>query len=1119
MNRHSTTLCLAVAALAAAACSSKQTTAPVVDRFDSLVLIRSTPAPNGLAYLNDPVALDFSVPVDFDTASFDTVAFQALDDQGQPLAEAVSGRFRLARSPGDIDTGRRLQFEPALPRANDYLDGGLRPGRTYLVQLIGGDRIQGTALRSQAGRALAVPTSFRFATVQGTSPAQLFRNPKAGGPRRLPVDGLVVRRTAGAETVPLGLFGAPPLEIRLRFDQALDPHDGNVPVHFDVDPTKRHIADRGRIFLEYDDPERGASTWIPAGVELEQNDADGATVVLRPAGVLPNNADIRVIVEPTLADIAGESNVGVLSFDRVFGTFRTEAAYGQQWNGIVESFVDAAGIDREAVFAEPIAEVGPGYVKAAFDFEGAETTTDYAPMSAETVLDTSFTQVVPANGLPQNVSGGVFRFRNVTIPQGAVVRGTGPNPMVFVCTGDVRVHGELSVRGGDGQRTNTLNSANYPQGGGIGGPRGGNGGNGSPSSSNRSPTGATGNGPRQVPGLGGRGGQLACSAICSQGNGGGSGGGGGTLATQGDPWYRAPAVGPNQFAQRSGRGGDGCSGSSGGRTAVLAGGAAADRVFVDSRADNDHFGAAVDLGRHLRIQGELTVPVGGGGGGGGGDESFNQGCGPDQSFANDASGGGGGGGGGVLIVKALGEIEITSTGRITADGGHGGGGAQAGSCNRAGGGGGGAGGMVILMSARRIVLHAHGSASRWLYSQNDYDFCISADGGVCKTGTFTGPQVTGKYPASGQPVMTGTAYDDNPLGGFGGLGIVQLMAPVGLDNQDQTNTRLDDSIDVYRNGVLQTGAAKQAILAWRGFPDASGTWRDDNGNLVNIGADEGDIRPAPRLLPVPFGPRSRVRSKWIDTGCSQRRELAIADGLPRGIVTAGGAMAGPVYEFAGLDTAAATPGYAAFDITGVRATVAAPLVVPAVAITTVQANAMRDGRTVHVVIAATPAFGDAADRFVQHEAELLDATGTVLASLRIVGNDATTLWLDAGDGLLPEAPVLVRIRARFFRVETSGSQGLGPVAASGTAPRANVRIGFAFHTDPGSATGVRYPATDGEFVYDLASQDLAAWTALHGAPRYVQWDVLFDSAFAPGEFVGPASPRPALTELRLPFRF
>ncbi|MFO1076776.1 MAG: hypothetical protein U1E73_03515 [Planctomycetota bacterium] len=296
-------------------------------------------------------------------------------------------------------------------------------------------------------------------------------------------------------------------------------------------------------------------------------------------------------------------------------------------------------------------------------------------------------------------------------------------------------------------------------------------------------------------------------------------------------------------------------------------------------------------------------------------------------------------------------------------------------------------------------------------------------------------------------------------------------------------------------------------------------WRD-SARTTAIGNDEGDIRPAPRLsLPVPFGPRSRVRSKWIDTGSSQRRPLAAADGLPRGLVTAGGAVVGPVYEFAGLDNAAAVPGYAEYAIAGARATAVAPIAVAATPIVDLQSNVEHAGGVTHVVTAAAGVFGGVTDRFVRHEAELLDGAGAVLAAFRIVGHDDATLWLDAADGILPVGPQQVRVRARFFRVETGGGPGLGPVAQGASAPRANVRLGFAFHSDPGSAAGVRYPADPREFVHDLDEPGLAAWIALHGQPRYVQWDVMFDIAFAPGESAGPSSPRPVLTELRLPFRF
>ena len=78
---------------------------------------------------------------------------------------------------------------------------------------------------------------------------------------------------------------------------------------------------------------------------------------MRPIGVLPNNAEIRVIVESSVEDIAGESNVGELAYNRVFGTFRTSRSYEQQWNAIVSTFVDAEDIDFTAAFPEPVAEV------------------------------------------------------------------------------------------------------------------------------------------------------------------------------------------------------------------------------------------------------------------------------------------------------------------------------------------------------------------------------------------------------------------------------------------------------------------------------------------------------------------------------------------------------------------------------------------------------------------------------------------------------------------------------------------------------------------------------------------------------------------------------------------
>ncbi|MCU0866352.1 MAG: hypothetical protein MUC36_21420 [Planctomycetes bacterium] len=1134
-------------------------------------VVRGTDPSNGAAiYLNDPVNIDFTSAVDLESAGFGTMSFQALDSLGQPLQEQVTGTFVIARTPGDGDDGRRLQFVPRLASNNSYDNGGFRAGRTYQCSLIGGSRINETVLRDRGGKPLERPLSFSFATREGTQPAQLYRNPRAGGPART---GLEVTTTTDLTAVPLGLFGAPPLEVRLHFDQALNPDDRNVPIALDTNPLVRDASRRGRIYLEYDDPQFGLDVWIPADVEIERNDQTGATVALRPVGVLPNNATIRVVVEAGVEDIAGESNQGVEGYNELFGTFRTVAGYSQQWNGIVDSFDELSTFDPTASFPEAQAEVGPGYLKAGFAFEGNSTSLEYEPTAQEVVLNTDFTQIVPKTGQPFTVAGGMFNFRNVTIPQGVTVIGRGSRPMVWLCSGTFTVAGTLTVRGGNGARVDTLRSANFAKAGGVAGPGGGNGGDGTPSATQRDLRGGTGRGPMQESGRGGRGGYLACTAGCYtgtgyRGSGGGSGGGGGSMATQGDRNWRGDrpeldTIVPNTpaattpptntwFQQIFGFGGVGCSGGSGTRSGFLRGGEPGDQVFVDTRQDNNFWGSGIDLNRNIRITGELSVPIGGGGGGGGGDTSPASDCtlgGNDPR--SDYSGGGGGGGGGVLIVKALEDIVITSTGQINANGGNGGGGEQVGSCGEAGGGGGGAGGMVVLMAAGRIIIDAHGipSQNRFLYGaptgsdllDNDYNFAIAADGGVCTTGGFGSINLSSKYPASGNRMVPGYVppaqaaqiphYDAEPLGGLGGMGIVQLMVPPG-DNSDGTNTALDDNI-VFREPppgppTVINGLGKQHLLGWRGF-GAGNVAFDDSGDEVLIGRNEGDIRPSPVLLPVPFNAKSRARSKWIDTGASLRRELAAADGQPRGVT---GAPAGPFFTFAGLDA----DGYLAIERSNNAVRLAPPIVeaIGEQSIAELSATASHLGAAAYRITLAAAVLGTT-DRWVQHEAELLNATGAVLGSYRIVANTDRDLLCEP-DGLLPaEGAVRVRVRAKFYRVFTNSSEGLGAnyqaqLVEGGPrlpTPLANLRIGFAFHHDPSQATG-RFPSGERDFVSDLSQLD--AWinstanpAGIGVRPRYVMWDVVFDLAYGPGisqpPSLSPRTPRPELHELRLPFRF
>jgi hypothetical protein len=452
---------------------------------------------------------------------------------------------------------------------------------------------------------------------------------------------------------------------------------------------------------------------------------------------------------------------------------------------------------------------------------------DWTPNAREIILDTNFAQVATSCGVV-TVVGGVFVFRNVHIPAGTIVRGVGTNPLIVIATGTFRIDGELWVKGGNGTRVDTLNSANFPAPGGRGVCGGFDGGDGSPESTRRSLTGATGKGPGGLL-LGGQGGLLSCSSTCDRG----SGGGGGSFATAGDPYYKLKSTGTSNV-QQLGIGGFGC------LNRTLPGGAAGPRPFTDPVPDNDFFGTGIDLFQRRLVQGELTAPMGGAGGGGGGDRALD--CNPlSPAFINDNKGGGGGAGGGVVVVLGGGLTTVGPQGRICANGGNGGGGEQAGSNNQGGGGGGGAGGLVILASLTGVELWAKGET----YANNDFDFVVSADGGAGTQGVFAGVEVRGKYPAPAPGVL-----DRTPIGGMGGLGIVQLITPFG-SNSDGTNTIFDDNVHVVVGGVRATGATKQRFLAWRGWIDpVSGVAVDDRGVPTAIGDNEGDLRPAPILLPI-----------------------------------------------------------------------------------------------------------------------------------------------------------------------------------------------------------------------------------------------------------------------------
>lgn len=1099
---------------------------------DFLVL-RTTPPNNGKLFLNEAIRIDFSSAVDITSADLNTVAFQVFDQNGDPLTERPAGTFSLAASAGDADVGRQLVFTPRFPTNSTYDDGGFRPGRTYVVQLVGGDRRNNTVLRDANGRGLAQAVSFTFQTADGTTPSQLFSDTRAGGPRVTAVQ-VTPRDNDG---VALNKLGREPVEVRLSFDQPLNPAADNVPVAVSADPLVRVSADRGRISLEYVDPASPSPpTWFPATVEIESNTREGSTVVMRPIGILPNNALISVLVESSVEDMSGESNVQNAAYDQIVATFATRQDFPPQYDALVEEFGADTAMDLEAAFLEPTASLSAGKLTASFEFEGGESRLTYRPAQREVILDTDFTLITPENGPPINVAGGVFNFARVEIPEGVTVRGTGTRAMTWLVTGDFIVNGILNVDGSDGARVDTLNSANFPTPGGVGRCGGGNGGRGSPSATQRDLVGEAGYGPNQKASEGGQPGRLSCLAGCNRG----SAGGGGSFSTQGDPYYPPPAQANRPFIA-SGEGGAGCVSAN----PTLAGGAPGPRGFTDTRNDNDFWGSGVNVFRSIRVRGELLTTRGGSGGGGGGDRSTT-GCSvTDANFANDPKGGGGGAGGGIIIVKCLGTIRIGPRGLISANGGNGGGGEAAGGNTDAGCGGAGSGGMVVLMAGQGLEIFAHGSGAGFpltggtSYREQNYSFAVTADGGSGTQGEYAGNRIDGKYPPQTFPVR--------PIGGFGGMGLVQIHVPPGDDQADATGNRLDDNIRfVYLDGagVKQEvpPARKVQLLGWRGWLEPNGTRFNDLGVAITLLEGEGDIRPSPILLPSPFAPTSRGRSRWMELGAAVRDRLDSnpAPGVARVVVTPAGTepkpdFGDPTLGFAGTSNAANNAGYATFDNQG-------KLSFPTVsiggstsfALAGLSTSATLDGAAAYLAELVTGAsLGTVADRYVGYRLGFLDGNGANLGDFRILSHNERFVFL-APDAAAPSGAVSCRVLAKFFDVSTDGAAGLGPTyaidAQGNQAPVANLRIGFAFTTDPRAGFGAqRWPngtvPTEERYEFDLLNPAFLAWLQTNH-PRYVQWDVLFNTTYHPsnpgnssGQSLSATTPRPAIEFLALPYRF
>lgn len=116
-------------------------------------------------YLNEPLVLHFSAPLDPLSVTRESVRIRAAD--GGPPAHGVY----------EVD-GDRLRFRPDPPLEPGLSDGGLRPGTTYVVELAGFPRPDG--LRARDGRALESSYRWTFRTAERGEPLFVDQTPLTG---------------------------------------------------------------------------------------------------------------------------------------------------------------------------------------------------------------------------------------------------------------------------------------------------------------------------------------------------------------------------------------------------------------------------------------------------------------------------------------------------------------------------------------------------------------------------------------------------------------------------------------------------------------------------------------------------------------------------------------------------------------------------------------------------------------------------------------------------------------------------------------------------------------------------------------------------------------------------
>jgi len=740
-----------------------------------------------------------------DPAKVSSQTLPIVDSLGLP----VSGAYRV--------DGSKVVFTPSLPTRpvdlekspSDSGGAGLEPSSLYSVRASSRlwsfiDAVAADLLKRHPDA--GDPSGVEMFLTTTSNPALFFTGLDPVSPQLLassPEDG-ATGISPNLLSDPEGLF-PPRQSFLLTFSQ---------PLH----PAVSNVGDGTFHLIDLDELSGTFPLGVPLGIDarLLVNEVEGSVVEVVPSGILPMGHLLSLEYPRHLQGLSEGETAG--EEGAVAAMFTVADVPGSHSGSLVDRLREDFDTEEHR---GSLSDVELGSAPAAWDQENSNILqarpsfesdgplgrfVPSAPPAGEThavQLDTSrqlfplFDGSTPDAPAGTVIEGGVFSFTDVDIPAGVVVLPSGPNPLVILATGTVRIAGEIRVDGLSGSADSAYDSGVISVPGGNSGAGGGRGGLSHPIVFYPPDVvsllalvdplrGASGSGGGEVAEIGGKGGEVgildhepiafdmeldarSCDEVAANHANGGKvpGGGGGSFLFKGDAGR--DGIGN---VRPDGRGGYVIPGAD--DSTILFAGSHGASPFPDSDRKNDFIG----------LTGELQQVVGGQGGGGGGSRMESYYCGnwcfydadngndglclggefppfdpSNQTFAaavGDARGGGGGGGGGAVQIRALGRMTVESSARLSAVGGSGRGGETLGCSNYGGSGGGGSGGAILLESLGGITVR---NGAR-------LDVTPGQGGEAVATDQFD--------------VTCNTKQESAGAGGDGSPGIIQLQVPFGM---------------------------------------------------------------------------------------------------------------------------------------------------------------------------------------------------------------------------------------------------------------------------------------------------------------------------------------------------